>query len=128
MNVIKKTVSIYTKDENHTKFLSSLLYTLHTANIKSEVTIYLQVVKDYSASFYIENSLMNFFNKEHINITHNYEIADIVVTDTLVRSDPKKKVFYLNSIENDRRWAELLFLIQRVYLEKQHIQKEKFSL
>lgn len=128
MNVIKKTVSIYTKDENHTKYLSSLLYTLHTANIKTEVTIYLQLVKDYSASFYIENSLMNFFNKEHINITDNYEIADIVVTDTLVRSDSKKKVFYLNSIENDGRWDELLFLIQRVYLEKQHIQKEKFSL
>ncbi|WP_301405869.1 helix-turn-helix domain-containing protein, partial [Enterococcus entomosocium] len=128
MSTIKATLANLTISENHKKFLSNLLYTLYTSEMKSEVTIYLQLSKDFTASFFIENRLSNLFNSEQIMITDNYSLSDVVITDTLERTASNKKIFYLDSIDNENRWKELLFLIQNTYLDKQNTQKERIRL
>lgn len=128
MSTIKTNLAGLTISENHKKFLSNLLYTLYTSEMKSEVTLYLQLSKDFTASFFIENRLSNLFNPEQIMITDNYSLSDIVITDTLERTESNKKIFYLDSIDNENRWKELLFLIQNTYLDKQNAQKERIHL
>ncbi|EKM3310945.1 helix-turn-helix domain-containing protein [Listeria innocua] len=128
MSTIKTNLASLTISENHKKFLSNLLYTLYTSEMTSEVTIYLQLSKDFTASFFIENRLSNLFNPEQIMITDNYSLSDVVITDTLERTESNKKIFYLDSIDNENRWKELLFLIQNTYLDKQNMQKERIHL
>ncbi|GEU13490.1 aspartate aminotransferase [Bacillus anthracis] len=128
MSTIKTNLASLTISENHKKFLSNLLYTLFTSEAKSEVTIYLQLSKDFTASFFIENRLSNLFNPEQIMITDNYSLSDVVITDTLERTTSNKKIFYLDSIDNEKRWKDLLFLIQNTYLDKQNTQKERIRL
>lgn len=128
MSTIRTNLAGLTISENHKKYLSSLLYTLYTSEMKSEVTLYLQLSKDFTASFFIENRLSNLFNPEQIIITDNYSLSDIVITDTLGRTESNKKIFYLDSIDNENRWKELLFLIQNTYLDKQNTQKERINL
>lgn len=128
MSTIRTNLASLTISENHKKFLSNLLYTLYTSEIKSEVTIYLQLSKDFTASFFIENRLSNLFNPEQIMITDNYSLSDVVITDTLERTESNKKIFYLDSIDNENRWKELIFLIQNTYLDKQNTQKERIHL
>lgn len=128
MSTINANLSSLTLKENHKKFLSNLLYTLYTSEMKSEVNIYLQLSKDFTASFCIGNQLRNLFNKEQIMITDNYYLSDIVITDTLERTTSSKKIFYLDSLDNENRWKELLFLIQDTYLDKQNTQKEHIHL
>lgn len=128
MSTIKTNLASLTISENHKKFLSNLLYTLYTSEMTSEVTIYLQLSKDFTASFFIENRLSNLFNPEQIVITDNYSLSDIVITDTLERTSSNKKIFYLDSIDNEKRWKELLFLIQNTYLDKQNTQKDRIHL
>ncbi|HBI6483544.1 TPA: helix-turn-helix domain-containing protein [Listeria monocytogenes] len=128
MSTIKANLASLTISRNHKKFLSNLLYTLYTSEMKSEITIYLQLSKDFTASFFIENQLYNLFNKEQIMITDNYYLADIVITDTLERTTSSKKIFYLDSLDNENRWKELLYLIQNIYLDKQNIKKDRIHL
>ncbi|ELS0477868.1 helix-turn-helix domain-containing protein [Enterococcus faecalis] len=128
MSTIKAILANLTISENHKKFLSNLLYTLYTSEMTSEVTIYLQLSKDFTASFFIENQLNNLFNSEQIMITDNYSLSDVVITDTLERTASNKKIFYLDSIDNENRWKELLFLIQNTYLDKQNTLKERIRL
>ncbi|EGO2598963.1 M protein trans-acting positive regulator [Enterococcus faecalis] len=128
MSTIKTNLASLTISENHKKFLSNLLYTLYTSEMKSEVTIYLQLSKDFTASFFIENQLSNLFNSEQIMITDNYSLSDVIITDTLERTASNKKIFYLDSIDNENKWKELLFLIQNTYLDKQNTQKERIYL
>ncbi|CAK20201.1 helix-turn-helix domain-containing protein [Listeria welshimeri] len=128
MSTIKAILASLTITENHKKFLSNLLYTLYTSEMTSEVMIYLQISKDFTASFFIENRLSNLFNSEQIMITDNYSLSDVVITDTLERTASNKKIFYLDSIDNENRWKELLFLIQNTYLDKQNTQKERIHL
>ncbi|NBL32585.1 M protein trans-acting positive regulator, partial [Listeria monocytogenes] len=128
MSTIKTNLASLTISENHKKFLSNLLYTLYTSEMKSEVTIYLQLSKDFTASFFIENQLSNLFNSEQIMISDNYSLSDVIITDTLERTASNKKIFYLDSIDNENKWKELLFLIQNTYLDKQNTQKERIYL
>ena len=128
LSLIKDKISSLTNNENQNNILANLLYTLHTSEIKSEVNLYLQLSKDFTTSFLVENNLKSFFNSKQIIITDNYSLSDIVITDTLERSTSGKKVFYLDSINNEHSWKELLYLIQDTYLDKQAIQKKRIHL
>lgn len=128
MSKIKTNLANLTITDSHQKLLSNLLYTLYTSGIKSEVMIYIRMSKDFTASFFIENRLSNLFNTQQIMITENYYLSDIVITDTLERTISSKKIFYLDSLDNENRWKELLFLIQNTYIEKQNTQKEYIHL
>lgn len=130
MTAIKNKIASFTDNKSQFSLLASLLYTLYTSELKPEIKIYLQMSKDFTSSFFIENRLNNFFNNNQIIITDNYSLADIVVTDTLERSTStlNNTIFYLDSISNETCWNELLSLIQRAYSEKQNIQKERAHL
>ncbi|OTP25225.1 helix-turn-helix domain-containing protein [Enterococcus mundtii] len=125
MSIIEMNLSSLTLNEKHKNYLSNQLYTLLTSEMKSEVNIYLYLSKDFTASFFIENQLRHLFNEKQIMITDNYSLSDIVITDTLERSTANKKIFYLESLDNETRWKELLFLIQETYLDKQTKQKNQ---
>ncbi|PTO37875.1 M protein trans-acting positive regulator, partial [Enterococcus mundtii] len=125
MSIIETNLSSLALNEKHKNYLSNQLYTLLTSEMKSEVRIYLYLSKDFTASFFIENQLRHLFNEKQIMITDNYSLSDIVITDTLERSTANKKIFYLESLDNETRWKELLFLIQETYLDKQTKQKNQ---
>ena len=84
--------------------------------------------KDFTARFYIEKKLGSFFNTDQIEITDDYSLSDIIVTDTLERNTVSKHIFYLDSVSNNSNWEELLYLIQRVYLDKQRNQIQNVRL
>ncbi|EOA3011345.1 helix-turn-helix domain-containing protein [Enterococcus faecalis] len=128
MNVNKHKYTFLITDNSYLQLLSSFLYNLYSSQIKTEVKIYLQMSKDFTASFIIENKLSNLYNNNEIIITDNYSLADIVVTDSLDRNSLNKNIFYFDSISNEERWKELLFFIQQIYLEKQSIYKEQIYL
>lgn len=128
MITIKNKIRPFANNDVYSSLLSSLLYTLYTCEIKSNVKIYLQMSKDFTARFYIEKKLGSFFNTDQIEITDDYSLSDIIVTDTLERNTVSKHIFYLDSVSNNSNWEELLYLIQRVYLDKQRNQIQNVRL
>lgn len=102
---------------NHQELLSCLLYTLARSYVKPKITIYIQVSKDFTSNYMIETRLFNLYNPENVVVTKNYQMADIIITDTLEKAPANKKIFYIDSINNEKNWEELVTIIQKTYLE-----------
>lgn len=109
---------------DHRTLIATALYTLFSSKRSAQIKIYLQMIKDFTASYFIENRLLSLYNPSSVIITDDYSLADIIVTDTLERGDPSKKVFYLDSVNNKESWQELMHLIQQFYLDRQDLQND----
>ena len=82
------------------------------------LTIYLQIIKDFSTDYFIKNRLSALYNQQAICIIDDEAAADLIVTDTYEKALSNKTIFYLDSIENEESWYELTELIQQMYREK----------
>ncbi|WP_314576399.1 helix-turn-helix domain-containing protein [Enterococcus gilvus] len=116
--LINKAVSKIVKKGAHTEFISNMIYWFYISERKSTLEIYLQLIKDFSAEYYLKNRLSFLYNENTIAITDDYSTADIIITDTFESSTTDKEIFYLDSIEDEEGWSELTELIQKKYLEK----------
>ncbi|MGM0166490.1 hypothetical protein IGI39_001450 [Enterococcus sp. AZ135] len=117
-NSIKRIVSKTIDKSDQIELLSRLLYTLSISEKEPELKIYLQIIKDFSADYFIKNRLSSLYNEHNIYITDDYSAADIIITDSFEKSATNKEIFYLDSIGNEECWHELTELIQQKYIEK----------
>lgn len=124
LTAITDKISPIVDNVDHRTLIATALYTLFTSKKSAQIKIYLQMIKDFTASYFIENRLLSLYNPSSVIIIDDYSLADIIVTDTLERGDPSKKVFYLDSVNNKESWQELIHLIQQSYLEQQGLQNE----
>lgn len=115
---IKTSIAPLLTDDNQLTFLSNVLYFLTISEKKSQLKIYLQMTKDFTAIYFVKNQLSALYNAANIFITDDYAQADIIVTDTLEQSTNNKEIFYLDSIGNTKSWNELTTLILQKYLAK----------
>lgn len=118
INKIRSDIGALIDDENQASYLSSLLYSLSYSEITPQLTIYLQITKNFTAFYSINNRLAALYNEKNISITENYSEADIILTDMLEQGEDSKTVFYLDAVNNEEGWKNLLILIQEKYLEK----------
>ncbi|MBS7576941.1 MULTISPECIES: helix-turn-helix domain-containing protein [unclassified Enterococcus] len=118
MDAIKTGVTSIIHDKKQAHLVSSLLYSLYRSEIKTSLKIYLQMTKDFTADYFITNRLQNLFNAKNIQITTDYISADLIITDTLERSEKGTLIFFLNDVNNEQSWDELLVLVQNLYKEK----------
>ncbi|MGK0550618.1 helix-turn-helix domain-containing protein [Enterococcus faecalis] len=117
-DAIQTSVANIIKPMDHIVFISCLLYTLTVSEKKPCLTIYLQIIKDFSADYFIKNRLSALYNQQAICIIDDEAAADLIVTDTYEKALSNKTIFYLDSIENEESWYELTELIQQMYREK----------
>lgn len=117
-DAIKEQLAPIIEDEIHLEMICNFLHSLFNAEKKPKIYIYLQMTKDFTAMYVIENRLYALYNNNNISITSDYSKADIVVTDTLEKAKPNKQVFYLDSTRNMERWAELTTVIQNKFRKK----------
>lgn len=116
--LIHKSINMMIERNTHSDLISNMIYWFSVSEKESTIEIYLQMIKDFSAEFFIKNRLSFLYNENTISITDDYSAADIVITDTYETSAKDKDIFYLNSIEDEESWSELTELIQRIYFEK----------
>ncbi|WP_159722896.1 helix-turn-helix domain-containing protein [Enterococcus sp. CSURQ0835] len=100
------------------QFLASLLASLLRSNRTSALKIYVHVAKDFTASYVIKERLAALFNPKQIVVTTDYEQAHLIVTDNLERAESGKRIFYLDSINNETAWRKLCSLIKDLCLEQ----------
>ncbi|WP_177183994.1 helix-turn-helix domain-containing protein [Enterococcus malodoratus] len=106
-------------DPRQAAYASSLLYALSTSEKQTKIKLYLQMNKDFIATYVIKNRLKALFNSENIFVTDDYSAADIVVTDSLEESTTEDiLIFYFDSLNNDEAWEHLLNLIRKLYMKK----------
>ena len=116
---IRQTMSERIDDPRQAAYISSLLYSLSTSEKQTQVTLYLQMNKNFMAIHALKSRLGAIFNSENIYITEDYSKADIVVTDSLEKSTTEDKlIFYFDSLNNDDAWEHLLMLIRKRYMKK----------
>lgn len=118
MEIIENGATSIIHDQKQAHLVSSLLYTLYRSEMNTSLTIYLQMTKDFTADYFITNRLQNLFNAKNIQITTDYVNADLIITDTLERSEIGTLIFYLDDVNNEQSWDELLVLVQNLYKEK----------
>lgn len=105
----------------HLELLSQLLYTLSVSEKKVQVRIYLQIIKDFYASYFIKTRLSSLYNTNAISITEDFTNADIIITDSFEKATSNQDIFYLDSIENEESWHELTEFIQQKYMAKLNV-------
>ena len=120
-NRIKGTVAKLVHQETHLELLSQLLYTLSVSEKKVQVRIYLQIIKDFYASYFIKTRLSSLYNTNAISITEDFTNADIIITDSFEKATSNQDIFYLDSIENEESWHELTEFIQQKYMAKLNV-------
>ena len=121
---MEETIQQIVQDDQQTRFLVSLFFSLLKADQKPKLKIYLQLTKNYTAIYFIKNRLATIFNPDNIQITIDYLEADFVITDSLEYSDEDKVIFFLDDLNNFSRWQALVFSIQSKYLQKMEYLKE----
>ena len=107
--------------ETHLELLSQLLYTLSVSEKKVQVRIYLQIIKDFYANYFIKTRLSSLYNTNAISITEDFTNVDIIITDSFEKATSNQDIFYLDSIENEESWHELTEFIQQKYMAKLNV-------
>lgn len=116
---IRQAMEQVISDPRHAAYTSSMLYSLSISEKQTQIQLYIQMNKDFIATYALQNRLQGFFNSDNIFITNDYSKADIVVTDSLEVSDSEDKlIFYFDSLSNEDAWEHLLILIRKLYLKK----------
>lgn len=119
INEIRTAMETVFPDSRQAAYASSMLYSLSISEKQTQIQLYLQMNKDFIATYALQNRLQGFFNSENIFITDDYSKADIVVTDSLEEPDTEGKlIFYFDSLNNEDAWEHFLILIRKLYLKK----------
>lgn len=89
--------------------LSHILYFIYDMNHPPDkIKIYVQFSKNmYTASTLI-SSLMTTFSQQSIEITHNPNIADLIISDTFEGDHFKAERFYFENLYDYSQWKQLL--------------------
>lgn len=96
------------------KFLQQLL----DSEKEGDFAIYIQITKDFSASYIIKNKLKALFNNNTIRITAKYNEANLIITDCLDYSKKNTTIFFLDSASASTTWTRLIRLIQQEYVKR----------
>jgi Mga helix-turn-helix domain. len=117
MQELEQTIRETVTDKAQVRFLCSLFYSLLCADKQPILKVYLQLTKNYTAIYFVKNRLATIFNTDHIQITIDYTEADFVITDSLEYANNGKAIFYLDDLNNTKRWQALISAIQVEYLK-----------
>lgn len=100
---------------NYLKFLNQIKYNLYNSIEQKKVILYLDISKNFLASYSIENKLLTLYNPNTIKLTTNYKDADLIITDK-INKNINNKIFYFDIQKYDNSFNKLTTIINKIYL------------
>ncbi|MBC1581464.1 helix-turn-helix domain-containing protein [Listeria seeligeri] len=114
---VSPTLKNILENEAYLKFAYSITYNFWQSFNKPSLHIYIQVMLDFTAKDYIKKRISSLFNPENITFTQKISNAELIISDTLEKSQ-SLPVFFIYDLQSRLEWDKLTDYIQELLLDK----------